>query len=71
MAGQGHSFAVDEKSLKHTKLEITHINVLDKTVEGIECKKDKVFSVQFHPESAPGPQDTVYLFDKFIELMKK
>ena len=71
MAGQGHGFIVDEKSLKHTKLEVTHINVLDKTVEGVECKKDKVFSVQFHPESAPGPQDTVYLFDKFIDLMSK
>lgn len=69
-AGQGHGFAVDEKSLKHTKLEITHKNVLDNTVEGVECKKDKVFSVQFHPESAPGPQDTEYLFDKFIDLMR-
>ena len=70
-ASQGHSFTVDEKSLKHTKLEVTHINVLDKSVEGVECKKDKVFSVQFHPESAPGPQDTAYLFDKFIELMNR
>ena len=67
---QGHGFAVDENSLKYTRLNITHKNVLDNAVEGIECKKDKVFSVQFHPESAPGPQDTAYLFDKFIDLMK-
>jgi len=68
---QSNSCVVDEASLKHTKLEITHINVIDKTVEGVECKKDKVFSVQFHPESAPGPQDTQYLFDKFIDLMEE
>lgn len=70
-ASQCHGVVIDEDSLKHTKLEVTHRNVLDKTVEGVECKKDKVFSVQFHPESAPGPQDTVYLFDKFIKLMDK
>ena len=70
-ASQGHGYAVEESSLKHTKLEITHKNVLDNTIEGVECKKDRVFSVQFHPESAPGPQDTGYLFDKFIELMSK
>lgn len=66
---QGYGCALEEQSLKHTKLEITHRNILDDTVEGVECKKDKVFSVQFHPESAPGPQDTMHLFDKFIELM--
>lgn len=70
-AGQSHGFAIDEDSLKHTKLEITHRNVLDNIVEGVECKKDKVFSVQFHPESAPGPQDTIYLFDKFVNLMER
>ena len=71
ITSQNHSYAVDEKSLKKTKLEATHINILDNTIEGVECKKDKVFSVQYHPESAPGPQDSSYLFDKFIELLKK
>ena len=70
ITSQNHSYAVDEKSLKGTKLEVTHRNILDNTIEGVECKKDKVFSVQYHPESAPGPQDSSYLFDKFIELMK-
>lgn len=70
ITSQNHSYAVDEKSLKGTKLEVTHKNILDNTIEGVECKKDKVFSVQYHPESAPGPQDSSYLFDKFIELMK-
>lgn len=67
---QGHEYKPDEVSLKYTKLMVTHRNVLDNTVEGVECTKDKTFGVQFHPESAPGPQDTVYLFDKFIEFMK-
>ena len=58
-------------SLKDTLLKITHINLLDGTVEGIECKDDRVFSVQYHPESAPGPQDSGYLFDKFISLMEE
>ena len=65
-----HSYAVDEGSLKSTKLEATHKNILDNTIEGVECKKDRIFSVQYHPESAPGPQDSGYLFDKFINIMK-
>ena len=71
ITSQNHSFAVVIDSLKKTPLEITHINLLDNTVEGLECKKDKVFSVQYHPESAPGPQDSGYLFDKFIEIIKE
>ena len=59
------------ESLKDTDLTATHINLLDNTIEGVECAKDKVFSVQYHPESAPGPQDSAYLFDKFVELMKE
>lgn len=70
ITSQNHSYAVDEESLKKTKLVPTHKNVLDNTIEGVECKADKVFSVQYHPESAPGPQDSGYLFDKFIEMMK-
>lgn len=71
ITSQNHSYAVDEKSLKKTDLTVTHKNILDNTVEGVQCKKDKVFSVQYHPESAPGPQDSGYLFNKFIELLKK
>lgn len=69
ITSQNHSYAVDEESLKKTDLKPTHKNILDNTIEGVECKKDKVFSVQYHPESAPGPQDSSYLFDKFIEMM--
>ena len=70
ITSQNHSYAVEKDSILDTDLEITHINLLDNTVEGVECRKDKVFSVQYHPESAPGPQDSTYLFDEFIELMK-
>ena len=70
ITSQNHSYAVEKDSIEDTDLKITHINLLDNTVEGVECRKDKVFSVQYHPESAPGPQDSTYLFDEFIELMK-
>lgn len=71
ITSQNHSYAVDEESLKGTSLKVTHVNLLDGTVEGVECKEDKVFSVQYHPESAPGPQDSGYLFDKFIAVIKE
>lgn len=71
ITSQNHSYAVDEKTLGRTGLEVTHINILDNTVEGVKSDKDKVFSVQYHPESAPGPQDSSYLFDKFIAMMKE
>ena len=70
ITSQNHSYAVDAASVEGTGLAITHINLLDNTVEGVECKADKVFSVQYHPESAPGPQDSSYLFDKFIDIMR-
>lgn len=71
ITSQNHSYAVDTDSVKETELEITHINLLDNTVEGVECKKDRVFGVQYHPESAPGPQDSTYLFGSFIDLMEE
>ena len=70
ITSQNHSYAVEEESLKKTPLKVTHKNILDNTVEGVACKKDKIFSVQYHPESAPGPQDSGYLFDQFIDLLK-
>lgn len=70
ITSQNHSYAVDAHSIQDTDLEITHMNLLDHTVEGVACKKDRVFSVQYHPESAPGPQDSTYLFDQFIGLMR-
>lgn len=69
ITAQNHGYAVNPDSVKDTPLEVTHINLLDNTVEGLRCKADRVISVQFHPESAPGPQDTIYLFDKFIFML--
>lgn len=71
ITSQNHSYAVDNESLKNTKLNITHINLLDNTIEGVECLEDKIFSVQYHPESAPGPEDSSYLFDKFIQMLEE
>ena len=71
ITSQNHSYAVDADSLAGTGLELTHINLLDNTVEGVRCERDRVFSVQYHPESAPGPQDSGYLFDRFIKSMKE
>ena len=71
ITSQNHSYAVDADSLMGTDLTVTHINILDNTVEGLKCEKDRVFSVQYHPESAPGPQDSAYLFDEFITMMEE
>ncbi len=68
---QNHGYVVVEESLKNTPLEITHKNVFDGSVEGLKCAKDMVFSVQYNPESAPGPQDCGYLFEQFIEMIKE
>ena len=69
ITSQNHSYAVDLASLEGTGLTATHINLLDNTVEGVECAADRIFSVQYHPESCPGPQDSGALFDKFISML--
>ena len=70
ITSQNHSYAVDAQSLENTPLMATHINILDNTIEGVACPEMRAFSVQYHPESAPGPQDSGYLFDRFVKLMK-
>jgi carbamoyl-phosphate synthase small subunit len=71
ITSQNHSYAVEEASLKDTSLDATHINILDQTIEGVKHNTYPTFSVQYHPESAPGPQDSDYLFDAFIDNMKE
>lgn len=68
---QNHGFAVQPEELKASdKVKLTHINLNDNTVEGLEIVGKKAFSVQYHPEAAPGPHDSRYLFDQFIQLMQ-
>ena len=70
ITSQNHGFEVVKKSLpKHVR--VTHHSLFDNSIEGIELKNKPVFSVQYHPESNPGPQDSVYLFKKFVKSMKK
>ena len=70
ITSQNHGFAVDMASLKGAA-EITHINLNDKTVEGLEHKEYPLFSVQYHPEASPGPHDAGYLFKRFTDMMEK
>lgn len=70
ITSQNHSYAVREESLPDTPIKVTHINILDDTIEGICVPKDNAFSIQYHPESAPGPQDSAYLFEEFVRLMR-
>ncbi len=70
VTSQNHGFGVNmDETLKHPIVELTHINLNDNTVEGIQLKGRRAFSVQYHPEAAPGPQDSRYLFDNFVKSM--
>ncbi|MCR4596836.1 MAG: carbamoyl phosphate synthase small subunit, partial [Lachnospiraceae bacterium] len=71
ITSQNHSYAVDISSLEGTGLVVTHINLLDDTVEGIAHKSDPSIGIQYHPESSPGPNDSIHLFDRFIRMMKE
>ena len=71
ITSQNHGYAVDEASLSGLPVEVTHRAVNDGTVEGIRHKELPIFSVQYHPEASPGPDDNTYLFDQFISMMKK
>ena len=69
ITSQNHGFSIDPKSL-NKNINVTHISLNDKTIEGFQCKEKQLFSVQFHPESSPGPHDSKYLFDEFINMIK-
>lgn len=67
---QNHGFAVDENKLDEERVEVTHINLNDQTIEGLRFKKFPGMSVQYHPEASPGPHDSAYLFDRFIHMIR-
>ncbi|WP_101843820.1 carbamoyl phosphate synthase small subunit [Halobacillus sp. Marseille-P3879] len=71
MTSQNHGYAVNTASIQATKLRLTQVSLNDDTVEGLEHSDANIFSVQYHPESSPGPDDTSYLFDEFLQRIKQ
>ncbi len=72
ITSQNHGFALKpDEANHHPEVEVTHINLNDNTIEGIRLKNKPAFSVQYHPEAAPGPHDANYLFDQFLEMVRK
>ncbi|HQM49032.1 MAG TPA: glutamine-hydrolyzing carbamoyl-phosphate synthase small subunit [Candidatus Hydrogenedentes bacterium] len=71
ISAQNHGFAVDADSLNKSKVRITHTNLNDNSVEGMEHREMPIFSVQYHPEASPGPHDSRYLFEKFVGAMRE
>jgi len=69
ITSQNHNFALDDKSLSASDVEVTHVNLNDQTVEGIRHRREPAFSIQYHPEACPGPHDPYYLFARFRELI--
>jgi carbamoyl-phosphate synthase small subunit len=69
ITSQNHGFAIDPESLSNDRLEITHLNLNDRTVAGLKHKTLPMFSVQYHPEASPGPHDADYLFENFVAAM--
>jgi carbamoyl-phosphate synthase small subunit len=71
MTSQNHGFAVSEKDIAgNPDVEVTHTHLNDQTIMGIRIRNRKAFSVQYHPEASPGPHDSAYLFDEFVDMMK-
>ncbi|HIJ98454.1 TPA: gamma-glutamyl-gamma-aminobutyrate hydrolase family protein, partial [archaeon] len=68
---QNHGYAVDSQSLEGTNFKATKFNLNDNSIEGLTHKNKPIFSVQYHPEGGPGPQDNKYLFDKFLKMVGK
>jgi carbamoyl-phosphate synthase small subunit len=71
ITSQNHSFCVDQSTLDRDRIDITHINLNDNTVEGISHKDMPLYSIQFHPEASPGPREAKYIFNDFIEMMER
>ena len=70
ISSQNHGYVIEEDTIAEDVAEISFVNVNDKSVEGLRYKNKNIRTVQFHPEACPGPQDTAYLFDEFMDMMK-
>jgi carbamoyl-phosphate synthase small subunit len=70
ITSQNHGYAVDPRGLEQSGLEVTHVNLNDGTVEGLRHRELPIFTIQYHPEASPGPQDSRYLFDRFVKAMR-
>jgi carbamoyl-phosphate synthase small subunit len=70
ITAQNHGFAVDPDSLRESDVEFTHINLNDQTLEGFRHRSEPIIAVQYHPEAAPGPHDSFYLFGDFVRMME-
>ena len=72
ITSQNHGFAVNSEQIKdYPNVEVTHLHLNDNTLAGISLKNAPCFSVQYHPEASPGPSDSKYLFDQFLEMISK
>ena len=71
ITAHNHNFAVDPDSLTQSEVEFTHMNLNDNTLEGLRHRNLPLFSVQYHPEAAPGPHDSHYLFKDFVKMMEE
>ena len=70
ITSQNHGFTVNEESIQETRLEVTHRALNDGTIEGLKHKDFPAFTVQYHPEASPGPEDSNYLFQQFLEMIE-
>ena len=71
ITSQNHGYAIDEKTIKPEIAKVSHININDNTVEGQQYIGKDIVTVQYHPEACPGPEDSSYLFDEFLERVRK